>query len=476
MKQFKQRSFEAKKSEVQSYLDSGSSAGSFAEPPMARGSLVSDGRSLCCFIFTDDFLKTHNLREIVLLQNLIDYLACTQNLECYRKGTSIYFNISPEIFFKTKRLDLLFTVRDYRAFLTMLKDSGLIIDTFSKYYDGHGSRNLYAAFNFWKLNSILETRINWEARCNFFREDDEMLFNINDNRLAAKCNRSAMHVLSDILKVTKVFNTQLNKDKPSKIVLKACRILTDIYNGDFNAENGYVVDENITNTKQFYIPHWEEDLAALKGDWLKIKEFVLSCAKNYEKMFLPEYIPFDSQKKYLTRNIAEWLYCSEVGKSTQSKFIQCFREPCTIVEMNIANSVANIIDEKDNRQLYSFFYDFFPEFFDDAERSYNEIELARNVKQMYQWGNYLKMYDSHSRAIFGNIRYFGTILTNGIAVVYLFCQFLKNKNVKFGDYTFDIETSSQWRYFVEHLVKEYDVNPESAECVTMEDFLRLYRG
>ena len=286
----------------------------------------------------------------------------------------------------------------------------------------------------------------------------DALFEIEDNRL--RFPEEAIAIANHIIyRYNEYFPHKIpsSNTKPSTLYTETLRKITDIYNGSFTNPRVYSLNEAFITNESFDIEGWRDIVKEVKGSWSKVRSLILEALRNFDKMHLPNYMPFS--KKYLQNNISLWFYDSFNG---QSQFIQCLKEPETISK-HIAELKADRIfdDLPENARIAG------NRFF-DMNKEMGSVTLWDNIRKMTEW----------ARAVFMCDRSSGYWASHYSEIPLKFQQYCEENNIKVTTTTLDIDKAvdynSPWSWFVQRAIERHRLNNKLDQCRNAEEVYELY--
>lgn len=311
----------------------------------------------------------------------------------------------------------------------------------------------------------LYLRLNKEMISKLFDKDElkksdmvEPLFK-TDEKPKVKINEYADRIAKKILTDNyDLFRTRIGDTKTYR---NCCKIIVDIYNGIFGGNPHIYSLSKVSECKWFNTDDWKETLAEVKGDWSKVRKLLIHSVKNFRKMFEKQNMP--QNKNYLPNDFEKWLYDSN-NENYPSYLIFSFKEPNITMKQYGENKADNIFESLPTKMQIAGnkLVDMFP-------KSIYPSILWKNVLNMYLWAKYFKLSDENSAYWF----------TDSSEILNLFIEYCEEKNIQMNLSTIDIQkavdTNAPWVWFVEEAINKYGLNRHLCDCVSRDDFEKVYK-
>jgi hypothetical protein len=290
------------------------------------------------------------------------------------------------------------------------------------------------------------------------REDEmvEPLFEVEEskpkvNEMADKIARKILEKNSDIFK-TKSGNT--------KTYYNCCKIITDIYSGNFTNPRIYNLSK-INDCKWFDTDGWKSKLKEVKCDWGKVRKLFLDSVDNYRQMFDKNNMP--QKKDRLPDSLEKWLYDS-FNDLYPSYFVFSFNPPNITQKQygeNRADTIFKLLPRK-MQEAGNILVETLP------KGTYPSV-LWNNILNMYCWAKYLVEADNNSM-------YW---LNDSSDILNKFITYCNDKDIEINLSTINIERAvecnSPWVWFVREASIKHGLNINLCDCVDKKDFEKLYK-
>ena len=151
------------------------------------------------------------------------------------------------------------------------------IQLIDKFYDSK-SHKLYLKIYPENIRRILAEGITSNDKYfNYLNEYEEI--NVCENsffeelKVVKKYSKESEDLVVSLLeKNSDIFKTRIpkNLDNPTKTFEKACKIMQDIYNGNFTNAKFYYFAPSFENDNRFAVDGWRDMISDVKGNWDKI--------------------------------------------------------------------------------------------------------------------------------------------------------------------------------------------------------------
>jgi hypothetical protein len=313
-------------------------------------------------------------------------------------------------------------------------------------YSRSETNKLYLRLNFQKVRELFGKAEENEMTEALFDVDSEPVVNEFADKIAKK-------ILADN---SDIFTTRVGK---SKTYQNCCRIITDIYNGNFTNPHIYNLSK-INDCKWFDTDDWKNKLTEVKGDWNKVRKLLLDSAENYQQMFDKKNMP--QKKDKLPRSLEKWFYDS-FNDLYPSYFILSFNPP-NITQKQYGENRADTIFKLLPRKMQ----DAGNRLVETLPKGVYPSILWNNVLKMWIWAKYLAEADSSST-------YW---IEDSADVLNQFMLYCEDRGVEINISTINIEKAVQcnspWVWFVREASKKHGLNINLCDCVNKGDFEKLY--
>lgn len=343
------------------------------------------------------------------------------------------------------------------------------IQLIDKFYDSK-SHKLYLKIYPENIRRILAEGITSNDKYfNYLNEYEEI--NVCENsffeelKVVKKYSKESEDLVVSLLeKNSDIFKTRIpkNLDNPTKTFEKACKIMQDIYNGNFTNAKFYHFAPSFENDNRFAVDGWRDMISDVKGNWDKIIKLMDSCICNFRLMFEENRLPF--KKDYLQNNLAKWLY-DDSGYNDDcytSQFVQCLFEPKTKLSEFSEKKADRIYDSLPKEakiggnKLYTL-----------APSNINNGKFWENISLMLEWGNRLLNYDDNAKYWF----------EDSSKLPELYYNYLLDNNISVNYNTFNVEycirNNAPFRWFLSENCRKYSIDIHIINCYNDDDFHKL---
>ena len=328
-------------------------------------------------------------------------------------------------------------------------------------------KNKDSSINYNNQESLLESKIIYSERNNkaYFKLNYKMILEILENNstnknIIAKIKEVSMPALFEIENENKVNsnadkiakkiiteNSDIFKTKigDTKTYANCCKIIQDIYNGNFLNPRIYKFSK--LNFKWFDGKGWKDKINSVKKDYGKVEKLLTDAVKNYRLMFDKNYMPF--RKDCLPDSFEKWLYNS-MNDEYASYFIFSLNKPnpngkqlSEIKAEKIYNKLPETIQKIGNYVL-------------DNSAINNKSVFWQNLRNLYGWCEWLFTSDINQ-----NLDYW---VTSPSEIITKFVDYCEDHNVVLNESTFNVRNSlnnnAPFAWFISEATIEHKLSKE----------------